>query len=117
MSASTGTQQSQKKVFDIKEMGNKFLKLTQCPQEIWYVYGLKFLEATAYFTTSFILVKFLSEEIGMSDQDAGWVYGAWGMMVSVFGMLLGFAVDNFGVRLSLICGGLTLLIARSVIAV
>lgn len=116
MPATTATQQSQNEVFNMKEMSDKFLQLTQCPQEIWYVYGLKFLEATAYFTTSFILVKFLSEEIGMSDQDAGWVYGAWGMMCSVFGMFFGFAIDNLGVRKSLIAGGLILLVSRIVIA-
>lgn len=105
-------QQSESNVFNIKEMSAKFGQLMECPREIWFIYGLKFLEATAYFSASFILVKFLSEEVGMSDVDAGWVYGAWGMMVSVFGMMLGFAVDNLGVRKSLIAGGLILFISR-----
>lgn len=97
-------------------MSDKFMQLTECPREIWFVYSLKFLEATAFFTASFILVKFLTDEIGFSDQDAGWIYGGWGMMVSVFGMVLGFAVDNMGVRLSLICGILILFVARSMLA-
>merc|ERR1719161_2144982 len=62
------------------------------------------------------MVKWLSEELDMSDMDAGWIYGAWGMMVSVFGMLLGFVVDNLGVRKSLVSGGLILLVSRIILA-
>jgi len=100
----------------MKEMSAKFGQLMECPPEIWYIYALKFLEATAYFAASFVMVKWLSEELDMSDMDAGWIYGAWGMMVSVFGMLLGWAVDNLGVRKSLIAGGLTLLASRVVLS-
>lgn len=94
------------------DMGKKFGQLLECPREIWIIFGMKFLESMAYFSTSFILVKFLSEEIGMSDQDAGWIYGGFGMMISIVGLCIGFVVDNLGVRASLVVASMILMAAR-----
>jgi len=95
---------------------NSFLQLGKCPRELWIIYSMKILEATAMFCLNFILVKFLSEEMGMSDIAAGWVYGGYGTMVCVFGLLVGFLVDNLGVRSSLMLGGVLLLMSRVMIA-
>ena len=40
------------------------------------MYSIKFAETTAYFAFSYIYVQFLSEEFGMTDVQAGLLYGA-----------------------------------------
>ena len=47
---------------------------------------------------------------------AGWYYGAFGTLISIYGFLMGFVIDNLGVRLSLLLGGLLLLVARLLLA-
>ena len=85
--------------------------------QLWILYLLKLLESFAYFSLSYVLVLYLSEEFGYSDVAAGWVYGFFGMLISVYGVLVGFIIDQLGVKLSLVFGSVLLLISRFVIAV
>lgn len=97
-------------------MAEMFGQLRKCPHEIWFVYVLKCLEATAFYSTTFVLTKYLTDELKMSDTSAGWLFGFLGVMTSMFGFLSGFIIDNIGVRRSLMLGCCVLLIARSAIA-
>lgn len=45
------------------------------PVDMYYVFALKFLESYSYFALSQILVLYLHEEFGVSDVEAGMVYG------------------------------------------
>lgn len=40
---------------------------------------------------------FLSDDFGMSDVQAGSIYGAWGALITVFGLFTGSVIDNLGV--------------------
>ncbi len=95
----------------------KFTVLKGAPRELWIVYFLKFLESYAYFSMAYILVLYLSREFGFSDIEAGWAYGLFGMLISVYGLLIGFVIDNMGVRRSLILGAVLLLISRFIMTV
>ncbi len=69
-----------------------------------------------YFVTSLILTVFLSEEFGLSDSTAGFHYGLFGTLITIYGFFMGFVIDNLGVRLSLLTGGALMLVARVVLA-
>ena len=71
------------------------------PRELWILYVLKLLESFAYFSLSYVLVLYLSEEFGYSDQGAGWLYGFFGMLISLYGVFVGFIIDQLGVKRSL----------------
>jgi MFS family permease len=82
--------------------------LLQCPRELWLVFFLKYLESYAYFVLSYTLILFLSDEFGFTDEEAGWAYGIFGMLVTVYGFFMGSMIDNLGVKWSLV-GGMTIL--------
>eukprot|EP00180_Rhodochaete_pulchella_P001843 Plantae.Rhodophyta-Rhodochaete_pulchella.ctg2770.p1 GENE.Plantae.Rhodophyta-Rhodochaete_pulchella.ctg2770~~Plantae.Rhodophyta-Rhodochaete_pulchella.ctg2770.p1 ORF type:complete len:475 (-),score=49.35 Plantae.Rhodophyta-Rhodochaete_pulchella.ctg2770:60-1301(-) len=48
----------------------------------------------------------------MSDQNAGWTYGLYGVMSTVFGVLCGWLIDWMGVRMSLSLGAIVGTITR-----
>lgn len=52
------------------------------------------------------MVMFLTNEFGFSDTQAGWAYGMYGVMSTVFGFACGWVIDYLGVRNSLLIGGL-----------
>eukprot|EP00916_Digyalum_oweni_P023602 GHVL01039175.1.p1 GENE.GHVL01039175.1~~GHVL01039175.1.p1 ORF type:complete len:323 (-),score=31.95 GHVL01039175.1:1109-2023(-) len=60
----------------------------------------------------FVLVKYLSEDLNYTDQKAGWAYGVFGMVTSLFGVIIGIFVDSMGVRISLLLGLFTSTIGR-----
>eukprot|EP00300_Choanocystis_sp_HF-7_P010459 c16958_g1_i2.p3 GENE.c16958_g1_i2~~c16958_g1_i2.p3 ORF type:complete len:285 (+),score=62.97 c16958_g1_i2:2048-2902(+) len=112
-----------KKDDDAKQLGwwdmaveaMSFKSLYGSPKEIWIVFALVMLDSFSYFGISFILVLFLSSDIGYSDQDAGWIYGVFGMVISVYSIVLGCAVDVLGVRWTLLVGHTLMLISRAII--
>eukprot|EP00300_Choanocystis_sp_HF-7_P042714 c9421_g1_i1.p1 GENE.c9421_g1_i1~~c9421_g1_i1.p1 ORF type:complete len:499 (-),score=121.94 c9421_g1_i1:84-1580(-) len=91
--------------------------LKKAPRELWIVYVLKLLESYGYFSMSLILTLYLSEEFGYDDVDAGLIYGVFGMLVSVYGIFVGFVIDNFGVQRSLILGHILLVAGRILLGI
>ena len=96
---------------------SQFFVLSTAPRELWILFLLKLLESFAHFSLSYVLVLYLSEEFGYSDQSAGWVYGFFGMLISIYGVLVGFLIDRLGVRLALMLGSFLLLGGRLGVAV
>lgn len=81
-----------------------FNSLSGSPPELWKAYLLKFLDSYAYFSFSLVFTLFLSSEFGMSDVQAGTIYGAWGALITVFGLFTGTVIDNLGVATCLRIG-------------
>jgi hypothetical protein len=59
---------------DWKECGTA---IKNFPQDIYWIFSLKFLESYSYFALSQILVIYLHTEFHVSDIEAGMVYGMW----------------------------------------
>jgi nitrate/nitrite transporter NarK len=78
-----------------------FTSLRGSPKELWSAYILKFLDSYSYFAFSLIFTLFLSDDFGYSDVAAGTIYGLWGALVTVYGLLAGCIMDNLGVARSL----------------
>lgn len=53
------------------------LAILQFPPDIYFIFYLKFLESYSYFALSQIFVIYLHNEFGVSDLEAGAVYGMW----------------------------------------
>ena len=92
-----------------------FSSLKGSPPELYKAYALKFLDSYSYFSFSIIFTLFLSEDFGYSDVTAGGIYGLWGALITVYGLLTGFVVDNIGVAKSLRLGFAVSLVARILI--
>ena len=97
------------KVFD------GFTSLKGSPNELWIAYTLKFLDSFSYFSLSVIMTLFLSHDFGYDDYWAGTIYGAWGAMITLFGVTSGPIIDRLGVATSLRIGFLLSFIAKCVI--
>ncbi len=86
--------------------------LARCPREIWLVYLMKVLEGLCYFSTVLVLMIFLIEDMGLSEVQAGWVYGIWSASMSFFMLFVGFIADSFGIKRALLIGLVIALIGR-----
>jgi MFS family permease len=56
------------------------------------------------FNVFLIVPLFLSDEFGLSDTEAGAVFGALGGAISVYMMLVGTFLDKLGIKHSLVIG-------------
>lgn len=86
--------------------------LAGAPKDLWLLYLLKYLESYSYFALSYILILFLSDEFNLTDEKAGLVYGLHGMLISIYGLLMGSVIDTIGVKWSVTCGLFLLFITR-----
>ncbi len=78
--------------------------LFDCPREIWVAYVLKVLEGLCYFSTVLVLMAFLTQDMGMSDEKAGTVFGIWSAAMSLFMLFVGFVADSMGIKKALLLG-------------
>ena len=97
------------------KVASGFTSLSNSPSELWTAYLLKFLDSYAYFSFSLVFTLFLSDDFGMSDIQAGTVYGAWGALITVFGLFTGTVIDNLGVAKCLRIGFVLSFVTRVVI--
>ena len=67
------------------------------PPELIKAYALKFLDSYSYFSFSLIFTLYLSDEFGMTDVQAGVVYGMWGALITIYGLVTGTIIDRYGV--------------------
>ncbi|NQS97933.1 MAG: MFS transporter [candidate division Zixibacteria bacterium] len=88
--------------------------LTTCPREIWFVYLVKILESLCYFSSTMMLMHFLTYEDGMnlSDVTAGTITGLYSASMSFFMLFSGFIADSLGIKKALIGGLVAALFGR-----
>lgn len=71
------------------------------PIEYWAVQIVNFLDCTAYFAMLNILTLFLSEDLGINDEQAGLVFTVVTSTTTIFLLFSGVATDVLGIRKSL----------------
>lgn len=107
------TQNLKRKLLNLlKKVSDGLASLRGSPAELYKAYIMKFLDSYSYFSMSITLTLFLSEDFGLSDVEAGTIYGVWGGMITVYGLFVGFVVDNIGVAASLRLGFTITLLSR-----
>lgn len=87
--------------------------LGKAPVELRWSLALKCLTSYAYVSMVLSMTPFLSDELGMSDVAAGWLYGMFGLLTSVYGFVCGGVIDRLGVRRSLLVGAWMSYVART----
>jgi MFS family permease len=92
-------------------------QLCDSPRELWFVFAIKFFEGLAMFSLIMILVKYLSDVLGFSDEHAGWLFALLSGIQLIFAIGSGVALDIMGTRRSLLLGNAVLLVGRSILAV
>lgn len=86
--------------------------LLRAPRALAVLYIIKLLFSFAHFSASIVLTLWLSAELGLSDSNAGWAYGAAGLFATLWGVLCGALIDRAGVRRSLLAGSCAATLAR-----
>lgn len=93
------------------------LRLSGVPRELWFTFGLKFFSVTAYKIVTVVLVSYLIKDCGLSDSRAQWLFGIWGMFMSVSTVLSGSITDALGLRRTLLLGVTLCLVTRLIMLV
>lgn len=92
-----------------------FRDLAKAPRGLWIVYAAKFTESIAYFALVNVLILYLHEDLGFSDEWAGGIYGVWAMGISLLVFVAGFLADAMGKRKALLVAALTLIASRAML--
>lgn len=72
--------------------------LAGSPKELYYTFAVKFLISLPFFGKLLTVVLLLSEDFGLSDQDAGWIYGLHGMAIALLTIPAGYVIDSTSLR-------------------
>jgi MFS family permease len=88
------------------------LRLSGAPGSLWVTFGIKFFSVTAYKIVTVVLVSYLVKDCGLKDTSAQWLFGVWGMFMSVATLLSGSLTDVLGLRKTLLAGVLLCLVSR-----
>lgn len=91
------------------------MNLRDTPPALWLVFVLKLFTVVAYKLVTVVLVSFLMKDCGVSDAQAQWIFGVWGMFMSVSTLLAGSVTDALGIRRTLITGIALCLVTRLVL--
>lgn len=90
--------------------------LSRAPRELWITFGLKFFVAVAYKLAAVIFVSYMLKDAGMTDSQAQWLWGAWGIAMSVCTICSGAITDAIGIRRTLLIGLSLCIISRLALA-
>ncbi|MFA6433103.1 MAG: MFS transporter [Elusimicrobiales bacterium] len=83
----------------------KFMVLKGAVRELWLIFGTKILTITAYaLVGTSTLGLWLSSDLRLSDQSAGFVIATWSSALTIFTVMVGSLVDAIGIRKSLLAG-------------
>jgi MFS family permease len=104
-------------IFDaFGELKETFVAFVKSPRALWGINLPYVLEGLVYFGILTILGKFSSENVGLSDVHASWVYSWVTGGITLAMVLLGGLSDKFGVRRSLLLAFALMLIGRIFVA-
>jgi MFS family permease len=94
-----------------------FKVLKDCKREYWTIQVINLLDSFAYFAFLNIAVVFLSENIGFSDVNAGYVFAVFTTTVTLMLFFSGFITDSLGIKKALYVSMALLLVSRGGIAI
>ncbi len=99
-----------------KELGETFRAFFKAPKALWGINVPYVLEGLVYFGILTILGKYSSENVGLTDTQAGLVYSLLTGGITFAMLVLGGVSDKIGVRNSLIVSFALFVLARFLIA-
>lgn len=99
-----------------KELGETFAAFVHAPRALWGINLPYVLEGLTYFGILTVLGKYCSENVALTDPQAGWVYGGVTGGITFAMLLLGGAVDKIGVRFSMVLALSAMAVGRLVVS-
>ncbi len=99
-----------------KDIIDPFRSLLTSPRALWGVYISYLLEGLVYFGILTILGKYLSENVGLTDLHAGWVYSGFTSGITLAMLFLGGVADKIGVRKALLFSLGVMVVGRFLLA-
>lgn len=93
---------------------SEFKILKDASREFWLINGVIFFDGLAYFSMVNVLLLFLTNNGGFSDNDAAKWFGIYSMFLTAFVFAVGAICDTIGIRRSFFIGIPLLIIARGV---
>ncbi|APF16853.1 major facilitator superfamily MFS_1 [Caldithrix abyssi DSM 13497] len=98
-----------------KELGDTFVAFVNAPKALWAINIPYIIEGLVYFGILTILGKFCSENVGLTDPQAGWIYSFVTGGITFAMLILGGVSDKLGVRLSLIVAFAVMFFGRALV--
>lgn len=99
-----------------KELGTTLLAFIKAPKALWGVNIPYVIEGLVYFGILTILGKYCSENVGLSDLHAGWVYSVVTAGITFAMLFLGGVCDRIGVPKTLTISFVMFVVGRGLIA-
>jgi MFS family permease len=103
-----------KEAFD--ELGSTLVAFVKAPKALWGINIPYVIEGLVYFGILTILGKYCSENVGLSDLHAGWVYSAVTAGITFAMLFLGGVCDKIGVPKTLTLAFVFFVIGRALVA-
>ncbi|BDA46855.1 hypothetical protein COCOBI_09-3080 [Coccomyxa sp. Obi] len=100
----------------LTQCSDGFKSLRDSPRDLYLTYFLMVLESFNYFSTSLLFVLYLTQKFGVSDIEAGTLYGLWGTLLVANGIIFSPVIDLIGFRGSLIVCYIINIAGRFVVA-
>ena len=100
----------------VREYFVEFGKLRHADRRFWVVQLVNLLDGIAYFAMLPALTLYLSEELAMGDQQAGWWFGGLMGVYTAVGFVAGFIGDALGIRRTLLISVVVLVVSRLMIS-
>lgn len=100
----------------IERISDDLRLLRKAPRELWMIFMVKFLESVAYFAIYNLINVFLSEDLGMTDIEAGVWSGNWLLAISIVTFFSGFIADSMGIRNAIVISIISCTLGRCMIS-
>ena len=97
------------------ELGETFVAFVKAPKALWGINVPYIIEGLVYFGILTILGKYCSENVQLTDPQAGWVYSFVTGGITFAMLILGGVSDKIGVRRSLILAFFVMLLGRTLV--
>lgn len=91
------------------------IQLSELSGQLWLVLVVILFNSFKYFTLATVLTSFATNEYGISDIQAGNLYGIWGLLHTIWGFVGSVAVDRYGIRNVALVATFTGVIARGLL--
>ncbi len=103
-------------VDSLRELSSTLVAFVKAPKALWGINIPYVIEGLVYFGILTILGKYCSENVGLSDLHAGWVYSVFTAGITFAMLFLGGVSDKIGVPRALALAFLMFVLGRGLIA-
>jgi len=88
------------------------------PKGLFILFFAEMWERFSYYGMRALLILYLTKHFLMSDQESGWIYGAYTSLVFITPLLGGYVADNYlGQRKAVLFGGILIAVGHLLLGI